>query len=130
MEAHGAAAQATVLLIEHERANRTGISRLLSEAGFQVIEAGRPDDAWTILETLPNVSVLVADLDALAGGDSLELARILHERWPSIGLVITSSHIRHLTPSDVPGEGCFLPRPVPADTLLREVRMAAHQITG
>ena len=128
MAADGAVARETVLLIEHEPIARTSISRVLSKAGYQVIEADRPDEAWTMLETLPNGGVLVADIDALDGTNGLELARKVHERWPSIGLVITSGHVRHLRPGDIPGDGCFLPRPLPAETLLHEVGVAAHLI--
>ena len=128
MEPDGAVTRETVLLVEHEPATRTGIARVLSKAGYQVVEASRPDEAWTMLETLPDVGVLVADIDAPDGTNSLELARMVHERWPSIGLVITSSHVRHLRPGDIPGDGCFVPRPLPADTLLHEVGVAAHPI--
>ena len=128
MKPDGAVTRETVLLMEHEPVTRSGISRVLSKAGYQVVEASRPDEAWTMLETLPDVDVLLADIDAPDGSNSLELARKVHERWPSIGLVITSSHVRHLRPGDVPGDGCFLPRPLPAETLLHEVGVAAHYI--
>jgi two-component system, response regulator PdtaR len=124
----GALTRETVLLVEHEPVTRTGISRVLSNAGYRVVEVSRPDEAWIVLETLPDVGVLVADMDAPDGTNSLELARNVHERWPSIGLVITSSHVRHLRPCDIPGDGCFLPRPLPAETLLHEVGVAAHLI--
>ena len=126
MKPDDAATRETVLLVEHEPVTRNGISRVLSKAGYQVIEASRPDEAWTMLETLSDVDVLLADIDAPDGSNSLELARKVHERWPSIGLVITSSHVRHLRPGDTPGDGCFLPRPLPAETLLHEVGVAAH----
>jgi two-component system, response regulator PdtaR len=128
MKADDAVTRETVLLVEHEPVTRTGISRILSKAGYQVVEASRPDEAWTTLETRPDVGVLVADIDAPDGTNSLELARKVHERWPSIGLVITSTHVRHLRPGDIPGDGCFLPRPLPADTLLHEVEVAAHLV--
>jgi CheY-like chemotaxis protein len=128
MKADDAVTRETVLLVEHEPVTRTGISRVRSKAGYQVIEASRPDEAWTTLETRPDVGVLVADIDAPDGTNSLELARKVHERWPSIGLVITSTHVRHLRPGDIPGDGCFLPRPLPADTLLHEVEVAAHLV--
>ncbi len=128
MNRNGAATRETVLLMEHEPVTRTGISRVLSKAGYQVVEASRPDEAWTMLETRPDVGVLLADIDAPNGTNSLELTRKVHERWPSIGLVITSRHVRHLRPDDIPGDGCFLPRPLPAETLLHEVRVAAHLI--
>jgi DNA-binding NarL/FixJ family response regulator len=95
---------------------------------YQVVEASRPDEVWTMLETLPDVGVLVADIDAPDGTSGLELARKVHERWPSIGLVITSDHVWHLRPGDMPGDGCFLPRPLPPETLLHEVRVAEHHI--
>jgi CheY-like chemotaxis protein len=128
MKLDGAVTRETVLLMEHEPVTRSGISRVLSKAGYQVVEASRPDEAWTMLETLPDVDVLVADIDAPDGTNSLELARKVHEQWPWIGLVITSTHVRHLRPDDIPGDGCFLPRPLPAETLLHEVRVAAHHI--
>ena len=129
MNRNGAATRETVLLMEHEPVTRTGISRFLREAGYKVIEASRPDEAWTMLETLPDIGVLVTDIAAPDGSNSLALARKVHERWPSIGLVITSSHVRHLRPGDIPGDGCFLPRPLPAETLLHEVGVAAHPIS-
>ncbi len=119
MKPDSAVTRETVLLVEHEPVTGTAISRVLSDAGYQVVEASRPDDAWTLLETLPDIGVLVADIDAPDGTNSLELARKVHERWPSIGRVITSSHVRHLRPGDVPGDGCFLPRPLTAETLLQ-----------
>jgi two-component system, response regulator PdtaR len=128
MKADDAVTRETVLLVEHEPVTRTGISRVLSKAGYQVIEASRPDEAWTTLETRPDVGVLVADIDAPDGTSGLELARKVHERWPSIGLVITSDHVWHLRPGDMLGDGCFLPRPLPPETLLHEVRVAEHHI--
>ena len=128
MPLNGAATRETVLLMEHEPVTRMGISRVLTKAGYQVIEASQPDEAWTMLETRPDVGVLLVDIDAPNGTNGLELARKVHERWPWIGLVITSSHVRHLRPGDIPGDGCFLPRPLPAETLLQEVGVAAHLI--
>ncbi len=129
MKLHGAVTRETVLLLEHEPVTRTSIARFLRKAGYQVVEASRPDEVWTMLETLADVDVLVADIDAPDGTSGLELARKVHERWPSIGLVITSDHVRHLHPGDVPGDGCFLPRPLPAETLLHEVEVAAHLVS-
>jgi CheY-like chemotaxis protein len=128
MKPDSAVTRETVLLVEHEPVTRTGISCFLKEAGYQVIEASRPDEAWTMLETRPDVGVLVADIDAPDGTNSLDIARKVHEQWPWIGLVITSTHVRHLRPGDIPGDGCFLPRPLPAETLLHEVGMAARPI--
>jgi two-component system, response regulator PdtaR len=119
----------TILLLQNEPGVRTGTVVPLNKTGFNVIEAASTAEAWTTLEARPDVEVLLTDLDASNGADGLEFARKVHDRWPSIGLVITSGHVRHLPPDDVPGDGCFLPRPFPVEMLLHEVKVAAHQIT-
>ena len=77
MKPDSAVTRETVLLVEHEPVTGTAISRVLSKAGYQVVEASRPDDAWTLLETLPDIGVLVADIDAPDGTNSLELAPVV-----------------------------------------------------
>jgi DNA-binding NarL/FixJ family response regulator len=126
MTGRGNATKATVLLMENKPMVRTGVTAFLTEAGFDVIEAENTGEAWTLLEQRPDVRILLADLDVSTRGDGLELARRVHDRWPSLGLVMTSDHVRHLAPADVPGNGCFLPRPLPAEMLLHEVRVAAQ----
>jgi two-component system, response regulator PdtaR len=127
METHDSSARATVLLVENEPVVRTGVAAFLCEAGFDVVAVESPDAVWSILETRPDVRVLVTDLDAATGLDGLELVRSVHLRWPSMGMVMTSGRVRHLRPADIPGNGSFLPRPLPAENLLHEVRVAAQQ---
>jgi DNA-binding NarL/FixJ family response regulator len=130
MQSHCSEAHALVLLVTREPVTQTGITAFLRQAGFGVIEVAGPVEAWTALEARSDVRVLFADLDVTDGPDGLELARKVHERWPEVGLVITSGHVRHLSPSAIPGDGCFIPRPLPADTLLHEMRVAAHQVAA
>ena len=120
----------TVLLVQSEPAARSDVAISLNKTGFNVIEAASTGEAWTTLEARPDIQVLLTDLDVSSGADGLEFAHKVHDRWPSIGLVIISGQVRHLRPDDVPGGGCFLPRPVPAETLLHEVKVAAHQIAA
>jgi DNA-binding NtrC family response regulator len=127
MTVRDAGTTTTVLLVENQPVVRTGVATVLNEAGFDVIATDNIPEAWTTLETRPDVRVLFADLDVATKAEGLELARKVHDRWPSVGLVITSGQLRHLRPADIPGDGCFLPRPFPKDTLLHEVRVAAHQ---
>lgn len=116
-----------VLLLEdvHRRAQMAGV---LGRADFDVIEVHDSTAALETLESRGDVDVLLADLDVAGGVDGLELSRNVHERWPGLGLVLTSERIRHLSPDQVPGDGCFLPHPVPTDTLLFEVKQAADHL--
>ena len=114
-----------MLLLEGGRL-RAQVARLLGRADFEVIEVQDSAEALGILEAREDVDVLLADIDAADAVNGVELSRCVHQRWPGMGLVLTSERGRHLTPDEVPGDGCFLPHPVPADTLLREVRQAAY----
>src|SRR4051794_40723006 len=91
----------TVLLVESRTALRSGIKAVLSEAGFDVIEAVSSGEAWITLESNPQVQVMLSDLDTQTSEDGMELARQVHGRWPNLGLVITSRAIRHLRPQEV-----------------------------
>jgi CheY-like chemotaxis protein len=120
----------TVLLVQGEPVLHTGVTTSLVQAGFNVVEAETTGEAWTTLETQHDVRVLFADLDISSGAEVLEFTCRVHDRWPSIGVVITSDHVRHLRPDEVPGDGCFLPRPLPEETLLQEVTMAADRMAA
>lgn len=127
MSGRGATLGPTILLVENEPSVRVGMMTVLTGAGFHVIPADRPEGVWAALEAQPEVQVLLADLDASGETDGLEMARKVHDRWPSLGLVITSERIRHVAPEDVPGNGCFIPHPIPPETLLQEVRLVADR---
>ena len=99
----------------------------LTRAEFEVIHARHPDEAWATLEASENVDVLLADIDLPCAMKGIELGRYIHDRWPRLGLVLTSDQVRHLRPDEVPGDGCFLPHPIPADTLLKEIRLAVRR---
>ena len=100
---------------------------ILVRADFEVIQARSTDEAWATLEARDDVDVLLADIDISSPVGGVELARYVHDRWPGLGLVLTSDQVRHLRPDEVPGNGCFLPHPIPAHTLLDEIRMAARR---
>ncbi len=99
----------------------------LTRAEFEVIHARHPDEAWATLEAGEDVDVLLADIDLPCAMKGIELGRYIHERWPGLGLVLTSDQVRHLRPDEIPGEGCFLPQPIPAHTLLAEIRLALRR---
>jgi len=114
----------TVLLIVSEPVLCRGICRALDEAGLRVVEVESPDKAWIALESTPDVQVVLADFDARMETSGLELAHKLHKRWPAVKLVLTLGRMRHLSPREVPENGCFLPRPLRVDILLSEITRA------
>ncbi len=53
--------------------------------------------------------------------NGLDLATLVHERWPNIRLLITSGH-HQLNNSRVPGDGQFVPKPWTQGDLVGRVR--------
>lgn len=123
---HPTAKQPKVLLLETAQRSASTIS-ILVKADLEVIPVQDPNEAWATLEARDDVDVLLADIDISSPAGGVELGRYIHDRWPGLGLVLTSEKVRHLRPDEVPGNGCFLPHPIPPDTLLDELRMAARR---
>lgn len=117
----------TVLLVEHEPRLQAALTECLGGCGCSVICVSDAAEAFSTLERCSGVQVIVADIDAQEADEGLPFVRQVHERWPALGLVITSSRLRRLRPDAVPGDGCFVPRPIPAQMLVDLVHVAAHQ---
>ena len=102
-----------VLVVEQEPHRRAAISECLGKNGYAVIEAADSRAALTTLEHSSGVRVVVADIDMSDPPSGLAFAFEVHHRWPELGMVITSGHVRHLRPEEVPGGAYFVPRPLP-----------------
>jgi CheY-like chemotaxis protein len=79
-----------VLAVEDEPLVRMFIADFLDEAGFKVIEAVNADEATTILQARPDIQVVLTDIGMPGSMGGLELTKLIQERWPGIGVVMTS----------------------------------------
>lgn len=111
----------TVLIVEDEILVRMYGADLLTEAGFEVIEAGNADEALAILSGLDHVHLLFSDIDMPGSMDGLDLAKIVHERWPHVRLLLTSGHHR-LDVAHLPSEGEFVRKPWAQEALIDRIR--------
>jgi two-component system, response regulator PdtaR len=81
----------TVLVAEDEVLLRLMMADVLREQGFQVFEAANPDEAISILRTMP-VDVVITDLHMRAVGDGMQVAKHVRDHCPSIALLLASAH--------------------------------------
>jgi DNA-binding NtrC family response regulator len=89
---------------------------------MEVVEAASAEDALEILRGRSNVGVLLTDINMPGALDGMDLARMVHERWPAIQLVVTSGRA---LPDAVPDDGAFLSKPYTLDDMTETVtRMA------
>ena len=111
----------TVLLVEDETLVRMLGADVLEEAGFVVLEADGADEALVILDARDGVDLLFSDVDMPGSMDGLELARLVHQRWPAMRIVLTSGHHR-LNESSLPDGGRFLRKPWTQTSMIEKVR--------
>jgi two-component system, response regulator PdtaR len=111
----------TVLIAEDELLVRAVAAEILTDAGFEVIEA---DHAEGALETLKSraadIALLFTDINMPGRLDGLELARHVHEIWPDIALLITSGK-QSPAMTQMPDGSRFLAKPYGSDQVMAQV---------
>jgi two-component system, response regulator PdtaR len=118
-----------VLVVEDEPLVRMFIADFLDEAGFKIIETVNANEAVTILTARPDVQVIITDIEMPKGSmNGLELARVVQERWPGVGIVISSGR-EHPGPDDLSEKVAFVAKPYLPETVITLIRqMATPQV--
>lgn len=76
-----------VLLVDDQDAVRETLAELLLVAGLDVGEARSAEEALSKMEGADMPEVLVTDVDLGEGMNGLGLGRLVHQRWPDLGVV-------------------------------------------
>ncbi|WP_084731576.1 response regulator [Microvirga vignae] len=117
-----------VLVVEDLTLVRMFMADFPDEAGFKVFEAVSADEALTLLEARPDVQAVVTDIEMPGSMNGIELAQVIQERWPRIGVIVTSGR-RQLGQDDLPKDVAFLTKPYLPETIINVVRqMATPQV--
>jgi two-component system, response regulator PdtaR len=99
-----------VLVVEEETHEREAIAEHLREAGYDVCDASTTDEALSGLEGSSAIRMVVTDAHVPGAIDGFELARVIRERWPEIGVVLTSGH-SDPSSGPVPDGAAFVAKP-------------------
>ncbi|MBM6595063.1 response regulator [Microvirga sp. BT291] len=95
---------------------------VLDDVGFKVMEAAHADEALHILAAVPDVRVVVTDVEMPRGSiNGFELARRVRNDRQDIGVVIASEHVAPAT-SKLPEGAYFVEKPVRPERLLEFIR--------
>ncbi|MGA8898555.1 sensor histidine kinase [Bradyrhizobium sp.] len=110
-----------VLVVEDEMLLRMRAVDIVEDAGFIPIEAANADEALAILESRSDVDLLFTDIQMPGSMDGLKLAYAVHERWPSIKIILVSGK---LTPTDgeKPADSRFFGKPLEVKRMIAELR--------
>jgi DNA-binding NarL/FixJ family response regulator len=74
---------------------REGLARLLGEAGFEVVGlAADAEDLLALVErTQPDVAIVDIRMPPTHTDEGLRAAKVIRERWPTIGILVLSQHV-------------------------------------
>lgn len=104
-----------ILVVEDDGLIRMDLVDTLSDAGFQVLEAGNADQALTVLES-NSVSALLTDIDMPGSMNGIGLAQVTAVRWPSSRIIVISGRYNP-SQGSLPEGARFLSKPI-ADAVL------------
>ncbi len=90
MEIAGATTCSRILVVEDEPLLRLFNADMLTDAGFEVVEACDADEALRMLESVSDIRVVFTDVEMPGALDGFALADRIETRWPETGGVVTS----------------------------------------
>jgi two-component sensor histidine kinase/CheY-like chemotaxis protein len=110
-----------VLIVEDEMVLRMRAVDIVEDAGFHPVEAVNADEAMSILESRSDISLLFTDIQMPGSMDGLKLAHAVHDRWPSIKIILVSGQVK---PSDAekPEDSRFFGKPLGVEQMITELQ--------
>lgn len=109
---------ATILIVENEAIVRMELAAQLIDLGLKVLVACDADDAIVLLDSHPEIYLLLTDLTMPGSMDGIRLAHHVRKRWPPIKIIVTSGY-PGASLSDLPPGSLFFPKPYAPETLNR-----------
>src|ERR1700731_800348 len=110
-----------VLVVEDEMLLRMRAVDMVEDAGFTAVEAINADDAVAILESRSDIDLLFTDIQMPGSMDGLKLAYAVHERWPSIKIILVSGKLTP-TNSERPTDSRFFGKPLEVKQMIAEMQ--------
>ena len=111
----------TVLVVEDEMVLRMRAVDIVEDAGFNAVEAVNADEALSILESRSDISLLFSDIQMPGTMDGLKLAHAVHDRWPSIKIILVSGQVKP-SEDDKPADSRFFGKPIEVEQMIAELK--------
>ena len=102
--------QKTILVVEDEALLRFSIADALEDAGYAVLEASTVLEAVGKLGQYEEIDVVLTDVDMPGALNGMDLARMVAECAPHIGIIVSSAR-RACDLADLPPAAHCLPKP-------------------
>jgi two-component sensor histidine kinase/CheY-like chemotaxis protein len=110
-----------VLIVEDEMMLRMRAVDIVEDAGFCPVEAVNADEALSILESRSDITLLFTDIQMPGSMDGLKLAHAVHDRWPSIKIILVSGQVSP-SAAEKPADSRFFGKPLSVDKMISELQ--------
>jgi CheY-like chemotaxis protein len=108
-----------IIVAEDDELPRTVVVEILTDDGFEVLEAAHAEEALRILcSNTKDIEALFTDINMPGPMNGLELASRARQRWPWLGVMIGSGD----RPPSLPSGGGFLLKPYKLSDLCERMR--------
>jgi CheY-like chemotaxis protein len=94
---------------------------MVEDAGYTSIESVDADEAFAILESRSDIALLFTDIQMPGSMDGLQLAHIVHERWPLIKIILVSGQLK-LSSTHLPPDSRFFGKPLVSGQIIAEMQ--------
>ena len=121
MSSDPAVSATNVLVVEDEMVLRMRAVDIVEDAGFTAVEAVNADEALAILESRSDISLLFSDIQMPGTMDGLKLAHAVHDRWPSIKIILVSGQVK-VSDEDKPVDSLFFGKPLEVKQMISELQ--------
>src|SRR3954470_18267076 len=121
MSSDSAVPKTNVLVVEDEIVLRMRAVDMVEDAGFTAVEAVNADEALAILESRSDISLLFSDIQMPGTMDGLKLAHAVHDRWPSIKIILVSGQVK-LSDEDKPADSRFFGKPLEVKHMIAQLQ--------
>ena len=110
-----------ILIVEDEYLISSWLEEALQDEGHTVLIAGDADQAVTSLNLDEDIDLLFTDVDMPGSMNGMELASMVNDRWPSIGIIVASGKPRPDHPR-LPQGAKFLQKPFRLEDVIDAMR--------
>jgi DNA-binding NtrC family response regulator len=106
-----------ILLVDDEERYREHIARVLTKAGYEVLEAGDGIEALSLLEK-SQIDLVISDI-LMPRLNGYTLVARLRAKWPAMPVILTTGFLsQDAAKNMMSGSVDFIPKPINVETLL------------
>ena len=119
--------QGTVLIVDDERSIRVSLRTILSNIGFEIIEAARGEEALSLVRTTPfDVVLLDINMPGIGGVEVCRMMRKESARLPIVMLTVQGNEDRKVEALDA-GADDYITKPFQLRELIARLKAAVRR---